>query len=68
MVCNNEVITNVINIKYLGLKLNNYLSGETIVDEVTKKLNARLQRNWMHDFKEIRCMTTEKLYARLQRN
>ena len=42
VVCNNEVITNVSNIKYLGLKLNNCLSGETIVDEVTKKSNARL--------------------------
>ena len=43
VICNNEAIKNVTTVKYLGLKLNNYLSGVTIVDEVVKKSNTRLK-------------------------
>ena len=43
VICNNEVIQNVKNVKYLGLQLDEELSGESIVKEITKKVNSRLR-------------------------
>ena len=40
--CDNVAIKNVTTVKYLGLKLNNNLSGDIIVDEIVKKANSRL--------------------------
>ena len=51
VICNNEVIKNVTTVKYLGLKLNNYLSGATIVDEVVKKSNTRLK--FLYRYKDL---------------
>ena len=41
--CNNEVIQNVKNVKYLGLQLDEELAGESIVNEISKKVNSRLR-------------------------
>ena len=43
VICNNEVIQNVKSVKYLGLQLDEELSGESIVKEITKKVNSRLR-------------------------
>ena len=43
VICNNEVIKNVKSVKYLGLQLDDDLSGESIVNEITKKVNSRLR-------------------------
>ena len=41
--CNNKVIQNVKKVKYLGLQLDEELSGESIVNEISKKVNSRLR-------------------------
>ena len=40
--CNNEVIKQVSNVKYLGLQLDSHLSGERTVSNILKKTNSRL--------------------------
>ena len=43
VICNNEVIQNVKNFKYLGLQLDEELPGESIVKEITKKVKSRIR-------------------------
>ena len=43
VICNNEIIQNVKSVKYLGLQLDEDLAGESIVNEISKKVNSRLR-------------------------
>ena len=42
-VCNNHVIQSTDHVKYLGVYIDNSLSGDYIVDSVVKKVNGRLK-------------------------
>jgi hypothetical protein len=46
-------------VKYLGLKINNTLSGEEVVDSVLSKCNSRLK--FMYRFKDVLDQKTKKL-------
>ena len=41
--CGNETIKYVNSVKYLGLQIDNNLAGNSIVDEIVKKVNSRLR-------------------------
>ena len=41
--CGNETIKYVNSVKYLGLQNDNDLAGNSIVDEIVKKVNSRLR-------------------------
>ena len=41
--CNNEIINNVKNVKYLGVQLDNDLAGSSIVSDLIRKVNNRLK-------------------------
>ena len=41
--CNEHTISAKSNVKYLGLDIDQYLSGELIVDNIIKKVNSRLK-------------------------
>ncbi|CAL4065468.1 unnamed protein product [Meganyctiphanes norvegica] len=41
--CGNETIKHVKSVKYLGLQIDNDLSGKSIVNEIIKKANSRLK-------------------------
>ena len=55
VICNNEVIQNVKNVKYLGIQLDEDLAGESIVKEIAKKINSRLR--FLYRYKDY--LTTE---------
>ena len=57
--CNNEVIKQVPNVKYLGLQLDNHLSGESTVNNILKKTNSRLEFLYRHkDMLNFKCRKT----------
>ena len=57
--CNNEVIKQVTNVKYLGLQLDNHLSGESTVNNILKKTNSRLKFLYRHkDMLNFKCRKT----------
>ena len=43
VICNGEIIKNVKSVKYLGIQLDDDLAGESIVNEIAKKVNSRLK-------------------------
>ena len=51
VICNNEIVKNVKSVKYLGLQLDEELSGETIVNEIIKKVITRLK--FLYRYKTI---------------
>jgi len=46
--CNNEVIQHVKSVKYLGLKIDNDLTGDNIDKGIVKKENSRLRFIFKH--------------------
>ena len=43
IVCNDHTIDSTTSVKYLGLNIDNILSGETVVKSIISKVNARLK-------------------------
>jgi hypothetical protein len=41
--CNNHIISSQKSVKYLGLNIDQSLSGEVIVNNIIKKVNSRLK-------------------------
>ena len=57
--CYNEVVKNVTCVKYLGIYLNNSLTGESIINEVVKKANSRIR--FLYKFKDMLDQKCRKL-------
>ena len=49
--CGNETIKHVNSVKYLGLQIDNDLAGNSIVDEIVKKVNSRLR--FLYRYKDL---------------
>ena len=49
--CGNETIKNVNSVKYLGLQIDNDLAGNSIVNEIVKKVNSRLR--FLYRYKDL---------------
>ena len=49
--CNNEIINNVKNVKYLGVQLDDDLAGSSIVSDVIRKVNNRLK--FLYRYKDL---------------
>jgi len=49
--CNNEIINNVKNVKYLGVQLDNDLAGSSIVSDLIRKVSNRL--NFLYRYKDL---------------
>ena len=58
VICNNEIIQNVKSVKYLGLQLDEDLAGESIVKEISKKVNSRLR--FLYRYKDCLNMESRK--------
>ena len=48
IICNGTIIKSVHSVKYLGLQIDNMLSGENIVISIIGKVNARLKFLYRH--------------------
>ena len=61
IVCNGHVIKSSSQVKYLGLKLDNCLSGAEIVNSVVSKCNSRL--NFLYRYRDVLDERSRKLLA-----
>ena len=43
IVCNDHTVDSTASVKYLGLNIDNILSGEIVVNSIISKVNARLK-------------------------
>ena len=54
--CNNHIISSQKSVKYLGLNIDQSLSGEVIVNNIIKKVNSRLKfLYWM--YRQANCLS-----------
>ena len=54
--CNNHIVSSQKSVKYLGLNIDQSLSGEVIVNNIIKKVNSRLKfLYWM--YRQANCLS-----------
>ena len=67
IVCNNHVIKSADHVKYLGVIIDNSLSGDYIVDSIVQKVNSRLKFLYRQArFLDLKCLYVLLLYSAIR--